>query len=275
MTADLDTEWLACTWHLLTDHPAPGQPGAVAPSVLLAGTLDEPLLRMIDEHGEERILANVCRACGSILVERAREKLDALRCVDCDTAHDPADVDLVHVATGRWGPLRFASLQPAHALADLLGPLPSALGDRPIDAATRSETCSRDFHVSAPWLAYVEDAATIPDASPSRTWDLGIGWPHRWILAPGTIIDAHHWGLSVRAVQPLAPRSTRVVLESWIWDPSAAPDPADITATHYAIERRVVRRARGRDSHAHESRDWTPPAGVEALRDVLASIRPA
>lgn len=268
-------ERLACTWHLLTDHPAPGQPGDVAPSVLLAGTLDEPLLRVIGEHGEERIIANVCRACGSILVERARPNLTSLRCVDCDAVHDPSDADLAHVETGRWGPLSFASLQPAHTLADLLGPLPSALADRPVDAATRSETCSRDFLVPAHWLAYVEDAATVVGTPPSRTWELGIAWPDRWILAPGTIVDVHDWGLSVRAIQPLSPHSTRVVLETWIWDVRAAPDPADVSAAHYAIERRVARRARGRDSHAHESRAWTPPAAVEALRDVLASIRPA
>ena len=275
MTADLDLERLACTWHMLTDHPAPREPGDVAPSVLLAGTIDEPLLRTIGEDGEERVIANVCRACGSILVERARPNLTSIRCVDCDAAHDPSDADLAHVETGRWGPLRFASLRPAHALADLLGPLPSALADRPLDEAVRSETCSRDFLLPAPWRAYVEDAAAIPDASPSRTWALGVGWPDRWILAPGTIIDVHDWGLSVRSVQPLSSRSTRVVLESWIWDASTAPDPVDISATHYAIERRVVRRARGRQSHAHECRDWTPSAGVEALRDVLASIRPA
>ena len=275
MTNHLDLERLACSWHLLTDHPAPEQPGDVAPSVLLAGTLDEPLLRTIGEDGEERVIANVCRGCGSILVERARPNLASIRCLDCDATHDPSDPDLGHVETGRWGPLSFASLQPAHTLADLLGPLPSALADRPVDRAVRSETCSRDFSVPAPWLAYVEDAAATPDASPSRTWDLGIGWRDRWILAPGTIIEAHDWGLSVRVVQPLSPRSTRVVLESWIWDASKAPDPADISANHHAIERRVARRARGRASHAHESRDWTPPAAVDALRDVLASIRPA
>jgi len=221
------------------------------------------------------VLANVCRSCGSILVERARANLTTVRCVDCGAEHDPTQSDLQHAHTGRWGPLRLASLRPGHTLAELLGPMPAALADRPLDAAVRSETCSRDFLVPAPWRAYVEDAAAIATEVPTHRWAFGLAWPHRWLLAPGTIVDVHDWGLSVRAVQPLSVYATRVVLETWLWSDDAGPGAAELSDQHYAIERRVVRRARGRSSRAHAGRDWSPPAAVEALRAILASVTAA
>ena len=267
---DRNLELLARTWHRLTDHPSPTKPGDVAPSTLLPGTIDEPLLRTVDADGVAHVRSNVCPACGSILVERARANLERIRCVDCSAEH--GCTDLGPIDSGQWGPLRFASLRPAHSLDELLGPLPSALGNRPVDRAARSETASRDFLVPAPWMAYVEDAISS-EGEPLSSWELGMRWPSRWVLVPATIIDVHDWGLSVRAVQRLSARATRVVLETWIWD--EAPSIPDVSEAHYATERRVARRARGRASRAHAGREWAP--AIAALHDKLAAVvdRPA
>jgi len=163
------------TWHVLTTLDTPPAPGSARPVTLLPGLLDEPLLLTRPDAGEPRLLSNVCTHRAALLCEAPCAPAGAtLRCryhgrrfaLDgrCGAAPgfegsgtpSPAD-DLPAAPHGRWGPLLFAALQPAHPLRELLEPLDALLGWLPLDRARTDASRSADFLVPAHWALYLEN----------------------------------------------------------------------------------------------------------------------
>jgi choline monooxygenase len=264
---------LARTWHVVAEGEAPPEPGSARPLALLPGSLDEPLALTCDARGEVALLSNVCTHRANLVVNEPC-KTASLRCryhgrrfgldgrfkampgfeeaLDFPSAAD----DLPRVATGTWGPLRFASLDPGHDLAAWLAPLVERtafldLGERPLEEL-------RTYDVGAHWALYVEnylEGLHIPFVHPSldqavdfatyRTeleplatvqvavarpgelaFDLPLG--HRdhgqriaayyvWLF-PGTMVNVYPWGLSINVVRPQGADRTRVIFASCVVD---------------------------------------------------------
>jgi choline monooxygenase len=65
--------------------------------------------------------------------------------------------DLPRVALARWGPLLFASLDPAVPFAEWIAPLEQRLGWLPLARARLSVERSRDYTVAAHWALYCDN----------------------------------------------------------------------------------------------------------------------
>lgn len=165
---------LARTWHVLGDGLVLPGPSEAVPVTLLPGSLDEPLLLTRDAADVVHLLSNVCTHRGNVLVgERCRAQ--TLRCryhgrrfaLDGRFASMPefegargfpsARDDLPRVPRASWGPVTFASLDPAFVFDEAIAPVRDRLGwllDRPhsYDAAT-----SRDYTVNAHWALYCDN----------------------------------------------------------------------------------------------------------------------
>lgn len=270
---------LARTWHANPDPPLPAcAPGTAVPWNLLPGALDEPLLLTTEEDGTRHLLSNVCTHRGATLIERPCEGLKALRCpyhgrrfgLDgrfvsmprFEGAQDfpgPSD-SLPRVQMGQWAGLTFASLDPAHPLEALVGPMDQRLSFLPVASAQLSPAHCRDYHVPANWALYCDnylEGFHIPYVHPTlnraldfegyetQTFALGSvqlgraseGAPcfappkshpdhegrvagYYFWLLPTTMVNAYPWGLSINLVLPLSPTRTRVVFLTYIWDGS-------------------------------------------------------
>ena len=162
------------SWQVVADLDKVRVPGQVYPFSLLEGLLDEPLLLVRDEEDEVHCLSNVCTHRGSLLVEHPAVQR-GLRCryhgrrfglsgrfqsmPECEAAQgfpSPAD-DLPKVAFGSWGPLIFASLEPAIPFDDLLAEVRRRLGWLPLDRFVFDPARSRDYLVRANWALYCDN----------------------------------------------------------------------------------------------------------------------
>ncbi|MEM6995921.1 MAG: SRPBCC family protein [Myxococcota bacterium] len=276
---------LVPSWHAC--EPAPRGPAQVVPETCLPGTLDEPILRTVDAVGRAHVLANVCTACGAVLTERERADAVELRCEDrdCGTRYglDGGVVSgpTLHVTPSHtWGPITFASVSPAVSGAAWLEPVRHRLASTPLAAAMHQPRGSRDFAVRAHWMRYCEHALRASLADDLGAFDLlstGVvreaagsdGPATRVWLFPTTIVDIDAHGISVRAVQPASPRSTRVVLHRYAW---AQGGPGEVDRRHYEDEARIERRARGLRSHAMRAHRYDPSrdVGVHHFHRLLA-----
>lgn len=264
----------ARTWHL---YPAPLPPvpdHGVQPWNFLAGCLDEPLLLTRDDAGLH-LVSNVCTHRGAILVERAgttqglrcgyhgrRFSLDG-RFISAPEFEDALDFPrpcdhLAAVPLTEWEGMLFASLEPAHPLADLVAPLRERLAHLPWDRLESAPSLCRDYHVAASWALYCDnylEGLHIPYVHPglNRVLDyhayqtellpLGVlqlglsqgdepcfsapeghvdhGRPiaaYYYWLFPSTMINVYPWGLSINVVLPLGPERSRVVFLAHVWD---------------------------------------------------------
>jgi choline monooxygenase len=263
----------AASWQLAAWEDLTPEPSSAAPLTLLEGCLDEPLVLTRDAAGERRCLSNVCTHRGALLVSE-RAPCSSLRCryhgrrfhLDGRFAHMPefegaqgfprASDDLPRVATGRLGPLTFASIRPRQSFEEWLGPLAERLSFVPWD--TLSATDSKSYEVGAHWALYCDnylEGFHIPFVHPALAQGLDYGayttetlrWASLQIgvgkegeerlalptdhpdhgrgvsayyafLFPSTMINVYAWGVSINAVQPLGPDKTRVRYVSLVHD---------------------------------------------------------
>lgn len=271
------------TWHACPDLPAPFKPGDIGPWNWLPGTVDEPLLRTVDSCGVARVLSNVCTRCASVMIERARSEQTELRCPDCDATfalngHGQAQGNLSTVPFFEWGSVMFASLDPARDANVVAKALSSAVGEPASDPLPGAPRWTRDFFVRASWLDVITDALLTGDAEApyvadasgaTRTSGNGNERVTRW-LYPCTFVDVDASATSVRIVVPIHAASTRVV--SLVFGQaagSASPAPAVTATEHYAAERRIERRARGRRSRAFATQSPATHAVVAHLHALL------
>lgn len=167
---------LARAWHLVADLNQVRTPGRVLPVTLLPGCLNEPLVVTRDKEGEVHCLSNVCTHRGALVVE-GEGHLNALRCRyhgrkfgldgsfqsmpefgEVENFPRPCD-NLPKVATGQWGPLLFASLDPFCPFEDWIRPvaercnwLQPALVDARLD-----QDGSQDYLIKAHWALYCDN----------------------------------------------------------------------------------------------------------------------
>jgi len=149
-------------------------PEAAVPFTLLPGCLDEHLLLVRDDQGQERCLSNVCTHRGMLLcsepgpVRRLRCGYHG-RCFDLtgrmtsmpefEQAVDfpsPTD-DLTAAHLEKWGPLTFAGLNPAVDFAAWLDPVRQRMDFLPLDRFVFDPARSRDYEVHANWALYCEN----------------------------------------------------------------------------------------------------------------------
>ena len=162
------------TWQWVADADQIKTPGQVYPFRLLPGFLDEPLVLVRDEADEVRCLSNVCTHRAALVVE-APGRLRHLRCryhgrrfgldgrfqhmPECEAAEDfPSESDhLPRVASARWGPLQFVSLEPAAPFDELMADLERRFGWWERDHLTFDAGRSRDYLVQAHWALYCDN----------------------------------------------------------------------------------------------------------------------
>jgi choline monooxygenase len=268
----------ARTWQWVGDAERVKVPGAVWPSVLLPGCLDEPLLVTRDRDDRLHCLSNVCTHRGALVCEGEGVE-NALRCryhgrrfgldgrflampefEGVEGFPSPAD-DLPRVPLGRWHRFLFASLDPAFPFADLVAEMDRRVGWLPIEEAAFDPASSRDYLVKANWALYCdnylegfhvpfvhaalaaaldyaayrtelfrwsnlqvgiasggEDVFDLPASSPDHGQRVAA---YYFWLFPNVMLNFYPWGVSVNAVQPLAPDRTRVSFLTFAWDPVA------------------------------------------------------
>lgn len=268
---------LARSWQFIAHLGDLRCPGEALPVTLLPGSLDEPLVLTRDAEDRLHCLSNVCTHRGNIVC-RSPGRARWLRCAyhgrsfgldgrlraapgfeGAESFPSPAD-DLPPVPFGTWGPFVFASLDPAGALEEVIGPMERRLGWLPLDRAVFDPSRSRDYLVRANWLAYCEnylEGFHIPFVHESlgRTLDperyatelfeyaslqIGIGRAgedcfdlpssspdhgrpvaaYYFFLFPNTMFNAYPWGLSVNIVRPQGVGLTRVSFLSYVLDAS-------------------------------------------------------
>jgi len=265
-------------WHLVghaaDDLPAPG---SVKPVMLLPDCLDEPLLLARDAAGTVRCLSNVCTHRGNLVVEAAGQ-CQTLRCgyhgrrfgldgrflsmPEFDGVADfPTEADnLPEVALEEFGPLLFASLDPAMPFDAFIAPVRDRVGWLPLDAFRFDPDTSLDYYVNGHWALYCDNylepfhipfihagLTAVLDFPSYRTelfdWcslQVGVaaeGEPafelpaghadagqaiaaYYFYMFPTTMLNFYPWGLSINRVEPLAPTRTRVAFRSYVWQPA-------------------------------------------------------
>lgn len=266
---------LARSWSLVADETQARTPGAVYPFTFCEGAINEPLLLTRDAADTLHCLSNVCTHRGMRLCEHpGHEKKLACRYHGRRFALDgkflsmpefeeaqgfPREEDnLRSVPLARWRQFLFVSLDPAHALEDLVREMDARIGHLPVEHARFDATRARDYMVAANWALYVDnylEGFHIPfvHASLAQTLDyaqydtelfplsnlqLGVatggedcfdlpkGHPDEgrnvaaWYfwLFPTTMFNVYPWGISINIVQPLAPDRTRVRFLPYVWD---------------------------------------------------------
>ncbi|MEM8962754.1 MAG: aromatic ring-hydroxylating dioxygenase subunit alpha [Acidobacteriota bacterium] len=266
----------ARSWQWVADHEQLRIPGTAHPVTLLPGYVDEPLVLTRDRDDRLACLSNVCTHRGTVVVEHPCQ-VSQLRCryhgrrftldgrfvamPEFDDVHGfpSKDDDLSPIALASWGPLYFASLDPAHTFEELIAPINERVGFLPLDRATFDAASSRDYLVRAHWALYCDNylegfhipfvhnslaaaldygeyrtelfahanlqlgTATGDDdtfALPSGHPDAGANVAAYYFwLFPNTMLNVYPWGVSVNIVQPLAIDRTRVSFRSYVWAP--------------------------------------------------------
>lgn len=164
----------ARAWHLLPDAPEVRAPGHVRPFTLLPGCLDEPLLLSRAGDGTLHCLSNVCTHRGALVVE-GEGHVRGLRCryhgrrfgldgclhsmpefEGVEGFPAPED-DLPRLALEHWGPLTFASLDPAFSFAEWIDPVRARMEWAGVAAWRLDPALSRDYVLNAHWALYVDN----------------------------------------------------------------------------------------------------------------------
>lgn len=267
---------LARSWHLVDATDPVPEKRALAPRTLLEGSLDEPIVWSRDDDGALHCLSNVCTHRANVVVAAAC-KAASLRCryhgrrfsldgrfafmpefEGAEGFPSPQD-DLPRVPSAAWGPLHFASLDPAQTFDAWLGPLRERLAFVPWDALELAEP-PRSYELRASWVLYCDNylegfhipfvhaglaealdyGAYETELHPWGTLQIGIAKDGDDVLDlpashpdhgrrvaalyaflhPATMINVYPWGLSVNAVRPAGPDRTQIAYYTLVHDPS-------------------------------------------------------
>lgn len=267
----------ARSWQFIGDDSLVKVPGQTHPFILLEGSLDEPLLLTRDTNDKTHLLSNVCTHRGNIVCEAGGNER-FLRCryhgrrfgLDGKfqfmpefegVAGFPCEKDnLPSVPFGTWGPLMFASINPAASLEETLQPMLDRVGWLPLDQFYYEPTRARDYLVKGHWALYVDNylegfhipfihnalAATLDygnyttelfryanlqlgvASDSEQGFDLPESSPdygrkiaaYYFWIFPNMMFNFYPWGLSINIVKPLAPDLTRVSFIPYVWDAS-------------------------------------------------------
>lgn len=261
----------ARTWQCVGGHSGLGLE-EVRPITLLPGCLDEPLVLTRDAEGISRCLSNVCTHRGNLVVTREgpcrglrceyhgrRFGLDGVMTTAplFDGALDfPAHRDnLPVVTTGEWGPLTFASINPAIPFETWIQPILQRVGFLPIrELVFHSQ---EDFQIEANWALYCDnylEGFHVPYVHPAlgraldyrayttETLPLGVlqigeaaegvgtftlpeGHPdagrriaafYFWLF-PNLMLNFYPWGLSVNVIEPRGVSHTCIRYLTYVW----------------------------------------------------------
>lgn len=225
------------------------------------------------------------------------------RCPGFEGALDfPRPVDhLAKVPHGSLGPMHFAAWRPELDFAAWTAPMAPILADLPLADARPDPERSREYEFDAHWALYCDNYlegfhipfiheslnATLDfsdyrvELFPEATLQLAVAAPgesafekplptgqavaaYYYWLYPATMVNIYPWGISLNAVQPLAPDRTRVLFRTYVWsedllDRGAGSDlhrveledEAVVTACQQGIRSRAY--TRGRYSPIHET----------------------
>ncbi|MGQ0561259.1 MAG: aromatic ring-hydroxylating oxygenase subunit alpha [Gemmatimonadota bacterium] len=267
----------ARTWQYVADAGRIKAPGHVLPFELLPGCLDEPLVLTVADDARLHCMSNVCTHRGTIVVE-GEAHLRGLRCryhgrkfaldgsfvsmPEFDEVEGfPSEADsLPKLELKQWGPLLFASLDPAFSFEEWIGPLSDKVAWLPYERFVFDASTSHDYYMNANWALYCDNyleefhipyvhstSLTGLDYAGYRTetyayanlqlgvakegemaFDLPAGHPNAgeriaafyYWLFPNLMLNFYPWGLSMNLVQPLGPQRTRVSFRSYVWDAS-------------------------------------------------------
>ena len=270
-------KYFAKSWQFVGDDSMVKVPGQVYPFELLPGYLDEPLVLTRDSKDEIRCLSNVCTHRGMRLCEGAGNER-FLRCryhgrrfgLDGQMQHMPefegvegfprAEDHLTSVPLHKWGPLLFASLNPAKSFEEEYAPMLDRIGWLPLHEFRHDPANSRDYVVKCHWALYCDnylegfhipfihaslnevleydnyntycyDSFNLQLAEAKGTegcFDLPSSSPdfgknisaYYYWLFPNQMLNFYPWGLSVNVVRPISPELTRVSFIRYVWDES-------------------------------------------------------
>lgn len=267
----------ARSWQFIGDSDVVKVPGSVHPFTLLEGFLDEPMVLSRDMEDKVHLLSNVCTHRGMAVVEGAGNER-FLRCryhgrrygldgrfqsmPEFEGVSDfPSACDnLARPPLGQWGPLMFASVDPAASFEAALAPLMERLEWLPLDQFVFEPSGTREYLVKANWALYVDnylEGFHIPFihaalnesldyenytselfawcnlqlavgkegepcfALPDSSPDFGKRISaYYYWLFPNTMLNFYPWGLSINVVKPLAQDLTKVTFLPYVWDSS-------------------------------------------------------
>jgi choline monooxygenase len=259
----------ARSWHFVGLRSGPD---GLSPAVLGAGSLDEPVI-LSRSGGALACFSNVCTHRGAILLEQPCP-IQNLRCRYHGRRFDPSgrflsmpefegalgfpsDRDhLPGIAIGSWGPLVFASLEPAVPFEQAIAPIAERLAFFEPESLPHTETI--DYPIAAHWALYCDNylegfhvpfvhpglaraidydtytVETFDHASlqmgtatdPETAFALPEGHPDRgrpvgayyFFLFPSTMINLYPWGLSLNVVEARGHSETRVRFLSFVRD---------------------------------------------------------
>jgi choline monooxygenase len=267
--------YFASSWQFIGDQNLVKVPGQVYPFELLPGLLNEPLVLTRDSQDAVRLLSNVCTHRGMVVCEGAGNER-FLRCryhgrrfgLDGKFQHMPefegvcnfpTESDhLKQVPFANWGPLYFASLNPAASFETMFAPIIERLGWLPLHEFRHDPANSRDYMVRCHWGLYVDnylEGFHIPFIHASLnevleyenyntytydwcnlqlaeskgdegTFDLPQSSPdygksisaYYYWVFPNLMLNFYPWGLSINVIRPLGPELTKVSFIRYVWD---------------------------------------------------------
>ena len=274
---DLQRERIfARAWHWIPEGVELGGPDFAVPFTILPGFLDEELL-LTRSNGNVHCLSNVCTHRGTLVVETPGVRKH-LRCryhgrrfqMDGQFVSMPEfqgvegfpseSDNLPRVAHETWGPLHFASLDPAFSFEETFGPIRERMSFLPVEQMKREPKDARNFEVASHWALYCEnylEGFHIPFVHPDlrkaldvksyrtelfglATLQIGVAAPgescfelpsghpdagqriaaYYFWIFPNLMLNFYPWGLSINLVRPLAVDRCRVTFDSYVLDPS-------------------------------------------------------
>ena len=270
------TKVIRRSWSV-TPIPPPSVPG-VHPFRLYGRAAGEPLLWSRSPEGDLFLLSNICTHRAAVMHDSPS---DSIRCpyhgrrftVDGEVCaapgfpigHPSREDRLSSVPYGSWGPIHFATLDPAQPLEELLAPLEARAGFLKERLPPRPQS-TQGFERDSSWLLYCDnylEGLHIPFVHPGLARSLQLGayrvelfpWgslqlaPARpgepafqlppshpdagqqiaaWYfwLFPHTMVNIYPWGISINRVVSLGPERMAVHFDRWSWDPDSTPSGA-------------------------------------------------
>lgn len=264
----------ARSWQYVMDEESLKIPSYTFPFTLLEGCLDEPLLFTRDNDDKIHLVSNVCTHRGNIVCEgpgndrflrcryhgrrfRLDGKFESMPEFE-GVEGFPSELDsLKKVEFGGYARYLFASLNPRHALSEVIRPMQERLAWLPLNEFVFRPERSREYMVRGHWALYVDnylegfhipfihaDLNAVLDygnyliellpqgvlqlaygKSGDDTFDLPTSSPdygksivaYYYWLFPNTMFNFYPWGLSINVVRPLAPDLTKVSFYCYVW----------------------------------------------------------